>query len=129
MPLVYVPLGTPPRQVDDFKGDCERSVKGALHFHPESTRIISKDELAHIKEHHRDFGNRLVVIDANMAPTKVVKAEEKPEKPMTTRQKQLAGQKVSRAPSAPQPKASYNFSSSEESVISSTEEPKKSKHK
>jgi hypothetical protein len=93
MPLVYTPLGVTPHQVDDFSEGCERSVKGALHFSPEATKVITEDELKHVQVAHTDFYAKLVVIDPKMKPesAKVAAA-----KPLTVRQKKLAGQKVSR---------------------------------
>jgi hypothetical protein len=86
MPLVYTPLGTTPHQVDDFQEGCERSVKGALHFMPESTKVITDNELTQIKATHPDFAARLVILNAAMQPEKVAVA---PAKPLTSRQKKL----------------------------------------
>ena len=94
MPLVYTPLGVTPHQVDDFVEGCERSVKGALHFSPEATKVITEAELKHIQEAHPDFFAKLVVMDPKMKaePVKAVAA-----RALTARQKKLAGERVNRA--------------------------------
>lgn len=50
-----------PQQVDVPDG-AERSVKGALHFHPGSAKWITTDELAHIQAHEPALAKKLRVI-------------------------------------------------------------------
>jgi len=61
--IVRVPRGMPPCQVDDFPAGCLRSRKGALHITP-GTVEMTKDELAHIRKHHKDVGRRLIEVQA-----------------------------------------------------------------
>jgi hypothetical protein len=64
MPLVQTQGGLP-YHVEDFAEGCERSVKGALHFLPSSTKKITADELKHIQDKHKAFarGLRIVTMD------------------------------------------------------------------
>jgi hypothetical protein len=65
MPLIHIPVGVAPCQVDDFPQDAERSCKGALHFRPASTKEITADELAHLRAapQHKKLAARLCVVD------------------------------------------------------------------
>jgi hypothetical protein len=87
MPLVYTSLGTTPRQVDDFSEGCARSTAGALHFKPESTKVITDAELQHIRDSHPDFASRLVVLDTKIQPKAAVEAKQRP---LTSRQQKIA---------------------------------------
>ena len=62
MPNVIVPGNLAACQVDDFGPDVARSVKGALHFHPASTKSITNDEWEHLKAKHRNIAALLQVV-------------------------------------------------------------------
>ena len=65
MPLIHIPVGVAPCQVDDFPKDAERSCKGALHLRPASTKEVTNDELAHLKTapQHGKLAARLSVVE------------------------------------------------------------------
>ena len=63
---VQLAASSHPQQVD-VPESAERSVKGALHFHPGSAKWITTDELAHIKTHEPALAGKLRVI-AEKAP-------------------------------------------------------------
>lgn len=58
---VQLAASSHPQQVDVPEG-AERSVKGALHFHPGSAKQITADELAHIQAHEPALAKKLRVI-------------------------------------------------------------------
>lgn len=58
-----------PQQVDVPEG-AERSVKGALHFHPGSAKWITADELAHIQAHEPALAGKLRVVAEEAAEPK-----------------------------------------------------------
>lgn len=73
MPLINVPVGIAPCQIDDFpktvgKGEgakpFERSCKGALFLRPASSKVVTQDELDWIKQHpeHKLLARRLTVV-------------------------------------------------------------------
>jgi hypothetical protein len=66
--------------VDDFGPGVERSVKGALHFHPSSTKSITIGEWEHLKAKHRKIAALLQVVpegDGAKASESVAEAVEK----------------------------------------------------
>ncbi len=81
MPLIQIPVGVIPCQVDDFPAETsaadgtktpfERSCRGALHFRPATTRRITQDEMDHIKgaKHHAALGKKIFEVKvAKKAP-------------------------------------------------------------
>lgn len=77
MPLINIPVGIAPCQIDDFpktvgKGEdakpFERSCKGALYLRPASTKVVTQHELDHIKKHgdHKMLARRLVVVKVDV---------------------------------------------------------------
>jgi hypothetical protein len=70
-----------PQQVDVPEG-AERSVEGALHFHPGSAKWITADELAHIRVHEPKLASKLRVI-AEEAKEPEAKPEATPAEPAT----------------------------------------------
>ncbi len=91
MPLIQVPVGVTPCQVDDFPAEVvegdgkkrpfERSCKGALHLRPATTRRVTADELGHLRKAklHKDLGRRLLEVQVKTKEAK--KAPEKPHVP------------------------------------------------
>lgn len=87
MPLIQVPVGVTPCQVDDFPAEIsaadgskrpfERSCKGALHFRPATTRRITQDEMDHIKaaKHHAALGRKIFEVKVKMKPAAKAKVE------------------------------------------------------
>jgi len=92
MPIVQMPRGVSPVQVEFvFKGkdaakeeaSFERSVKGAIHFRPGCTKVITNDELAYIEKNKKKLAVKLHVVPGtkNVSVKKAEKkVEEKPEK-------------------------------------------------
>lgn len=82
MPLIQVPVGVTPCQVDDFptevvaengeKRPFERSQKGALHLRPATTLRVTADELQHLRKAklHKDLGRRLLEVQVKTKPVK-----------------------------------------------------------
>jgi hypothetical protein len=83
MPLIQIPVGVTPCQVDDFpveisaadgtKRPFERSCKGALHFRPATTRRVTQDEMDHIKaaKQHAALGRKIFEVKiTKKAPAK-----------------------------------------------------------
>lgn len=77
MPLVQIPVGIAPCQVDDFpaklgKGESarpfERSCKGSLRLRPASTKVLTDDELKWLKEQKQwaHVGRRVHVVDVKI---------------------------------------------------------------
>ena len=77
--MVHVPVGVPPCQVDDFPSEVKegtgtrpfkRSCKGALHLRPASTKMLTDDEVKHIKtaKQHKKLGSRLSVVMVTRKP-------------------------------------------------------------
>lgn len=79
MPRVQVQLAASsfPRQVDIPAG-AERSVQGALHFHPGGVKWITADELAHIQAHEPDLVKKLRMISEEVARPEPKVASETP---------------------------------------------------
>ena len=71
--IVQVPRGTIPCQIHDFPEKCERHKKGSLRIAP-GTLELTKDELHHIRKHHKDIGRRLIEVRKS-AISKAEKAE------------------------------------------------------
>lgn len=61
MLVVYVPVGFPARQFEMPKTVSDRSVKGAIHLRPNSTKTLTQAELDEIKKQEPRLGRRLVV--------------------------------------------------------------------
>lgn len=61
MITVHVPAGIAATSVDDFPAGCERSVTGSLRVRP-GTLVITDDELAHLRKHHKAVARRLVLV-------------------------------------------------------------------
>ena len=95
MPLINIPVGIAPCQIDDFpktvgKGEdakpFERSCKGSLHLRPSSTKVVTQDELDWIKRHkeHKMLARRLVVVKVD-----VVTDESDRSKPLVTAEQKV----------------------------------------
>ncbi len=76
MPLVQIPVGIAPFQVDDFPKEVvvgkddkgkdetrkfERSVEGALYLRPASTKNLTDDEWGHLKKKYKVLARAHVV--------------------------------------------------------------------
>jgi hypothetical protein len=79
MPLVQIPVGIAPCQIDDFpleiaegegKRPFDRSCDGALYLRPASTRVISNDELEFLQtaKQHKKIGARILVVRVDVVP-------------------------------------------------------------
>jgi len=79
MPLVSIPVGIAPCQIDDFPAEIgdgedkrpfERSCKGALFLRPASTKVLSNDELEFLRsaKQYRKLGARLLVVRVDVVP-------------------------------------------------------------
>ena len=86
---LLVPPGLPPFQISDFGKEVERTLKGALHFTPNSVRTISDSEWEWIQRTRPELAAKLRVLKLRKAavpppvadkPAPVVKTEEKVEK-------------------------------------------------
>lgn len=73
MILIQVASGTHPQQVDDFGPGVERSVKGALHFRPNTLRTLTKGEYEHICSKHSHLAKKLRVLKDTEGTTSVSK--------------------------------------------------------
>ena len=73
MPLIQIPVGIAPFQVDDFPKEVvvdkgsglnrkfERSVKGALYLRPASTKNLTDGEWGHLKKNYKVLARAHVV--------------------------------------------------------------------
>ncbi len=97
---VQVPRGTPPCSIDDFPAkikdedgkdrDFQRSVAGSLRITPGDLGV-TKDELKHLRKHHKDLARRLRVVGERAErPTK----DEDAPKPKRGRRGQGGGKAV-----------------------------------
>lgn len=79
MPLVQIPVGIAPCQIDDFplevgEGDekrpFERSCQGALYLQPARTKVLSGDELEFLRtaKQHQKIGARILVVRVDVVP-------------------------------------------------------------
>lgn len=64
------------RQIDDFPAQAERSVKGAIYFHPGAVKDVTADEWAHIQKAHPDFSKMCTVLVAPKPPAAPAPAPE-----------------------------------------------------
>lgn len=89
MPLVQIPVGIAPCQVDDFpekvgKGEdarpFERSCKGSLRLRPASTKVLTGDELKWLKEQKQwaHVGRRMHVVDVSIVTDASDRSKAKP---------------------------------------------------
>ena len=85
MPVVYITPAAPAVQVEDFpapKGKdappFKRSCEGALHLRPGSTRVITADELGHIRKNHKAVARfvRVLVEDKDIPAKKAKPAKQ-----------------------------------------------------
>jgi len=93
MPVVHISPAAPAVQVEDFstpKGKdappLKRSCEGALHLRPGSTRVITADELGHIRKNHKAVARfiRVLVEDKDIPSKKAKPAKQvEPSKPAT----------------------------------------------
>jgi len=111
MPIIRTPVGALPTDaVEGFADGCERSVKGALHFKPNSTKVITKGELEHIKVKYPDLFKVLIIValdenkfkgHAKMAAEAKAKAAVGPERASgrpTAQQRKAAKKAEAKAP-------------------------------
>jgi len=79
MPLVQIPVGIAPCQIDDFPAEIgegenkrpfERSCQGALYIQPARTKVLSDDELAFLRtaKQHAKLGARIIVVRVDVVP-------------------------------------------------------------
>ena len=79
MPLINIPVGIAPCQIDDFPENVgkgkdavpfERSCQGALYLRPASTKVVTVHELDHIRQHkdHKMLTRRMVVVKVDVIP-------------------------------------------------------------
>lgn len=89
MPLVQIPVGIAPCQVDDFpeklgKGEdarpFERSCKGSLRLRPASTKVLTDDELMWLKEQKQwaHVGRRMHIVDVKIVTDASARSTAKP---------------------------------------------------
>lgn len=69
-------VGNSPVYLDDFGSECERSCKGSLHLLPNKVRLISEDELKHIREKRPDISK---LVKELPKPKQEIKEEAKAE--------------------------------------------------
>ncbi len=114
MPLVQIPVGIAPCQVDDFpekvgKGEdarlFERSCKGSLRLRPASTKTLTKDELNWLKEKKQwaHVGRRIHVVDVEIVTDSSARSLTKPKKggPVEKAQAEAAAEKAAQAKQPP----------------------------
>lgn len=107
MPLVQIPVGIAPCQVDDFpekvgKGEgarpFKRSCKGSLRLRPASTKVLTDDELAWLKEQKQwaHVGRRMHVVDVKVVTDDSDRSTAKPKKggPVEKAQAEAAAEKA-----------------------------------
>lgn len=115
MPLVQIPVGIAPCQVDDFpakigKGEdarpFERSCKGSLRLRPASTKVLTDDELKWLKEQKQwaHVGRRMHVVDVKIVTDDSDRSMAKPKKGGPV-EKAFAEVAVEKAAKAKQPPA------------------------
>jgi hypothetical protein len=95
MPLINVPVGIAPCQIDDFpsavgKGKdarpFERSCEGAMHLRPASTKTVTQDEIDWIKAHkdHKALAQRMRIVRVDVMTDDTNRSTAMPvEKPST----------------------------------------------
>lgn len=119
MPLVQIPVGIAPCQVDDFpanvgKGDdarpFERSCKGSLRLRPASTKVMTGDELEWLKAQKQwsHVGRRMHVVDVKIVTDASPRSTAKPKKggPVEKAFAEVAAEKAAKAKQPPaKPKA------------------------
>jgi hypothetical protein len=91
--IIQVLHGISPCQVDDFDLSVERSVEGAIHFSPGTTKVLTPGEWDHIQKCHKDLAGKMcVVVDdkSSKAPVKKAVAVTATPKPKTKLGGQLA---------------------------------------
>lgn len=114
MPLVQIPVGIAPCQVDDFpeklgKGEdarpFERSCKGSLRLRPASTKVLTDDELKWLKEQKQwaHIGRRMYVVDVKVVTDDSDRSKAKP-KPGGPVEKAMAEAAAEKAKLSKQPK-------------------------
>jgi len=70
MPIIQMPRGVSPVQVEFVGKDAEkieRSVKGALHLNPGSTKVVTEDELLYIEKNEKELASKLHVVPGTRA--------------------------------------------------------------
>ena len=89
MPLIQIPVGIAPFQVDDFpkevgKGEearkFERSCEGALYLRPASTRNLTDDEWEHLEKNYKVLA-RAHVVKVDVTKARSLKPKPKPKVP------------------------------------------------
>ena len=101
MPLINIPVGIAPCQIDDFPENVgkgkdavpfERSCQGALYLRPASTKVVTAHELDHIRKHqdHKMLTRRMVVVKVDVVPDASSRSKAK----VTDEQKARAEAKV-----------------------------------
>ena len=114
MPLVQIPVGIAPCQVDDFpeklgKGEdakpFERSCKGSLRLRPASTKVLTDDELKWLKEQKQwaHVGRRMHVVDVKIVTDSSARSKAKPKEggPVEKAQTEAAAKKAAKAKQPP----------------------------
>lgn len=76
MVIVKISPRAPNTQIEFPDKVKKRSVKGSLHFTPNSTKQITEEELKHIQENEKDFADHVFVV-AKVDKPKEEKASEK----------------------------------------------------
>ncbi len=107
MPLVQIPVGIAPCQVDDFpekvgKGEdarpFQRSCKGSLRLRPASTKVLTDDELKWLKEQKQwaHVGRRMHVVDVKIVTDSSDRSTAKPKEggPVEKAQEEAAAEKA-----------------------------------
>ena len=101
MPLVQIPVGIAPCQIDDFPAEIgegenkrpfERSCQGALYIQPARTKVLSSDELEFLRtaKQYAKLGARILVVrvdvvpDTSRRPTGIRERMENPQPPAAT---------------------------------------------
>ena len=74
-PLIHVPVGVPPTQVEFPPEVKQRSCKGALHLRPASTKEITAEELAYLKadKKYAKLAARVSVVEVRRKPPRAAK--------------------------------------------------------
>ena len=115
MPLVQIPVGITPQQVDDFPTEVDdgkggarpfaRSCKGSLRLRPASTKVLTDDELKWLTEQKQwaHIGTRMNVVDVKTVTDDSDRSTAKP-KPGGPVEKAMAKAAVELAKTKKQPK-------------------------